>query len=157
MIELVRITDIEELMKWRKEVIENVFSEVPGKSLLESNREYYERHIPAGTHVAFKALYCGEEAGSGSLCLSDELPSPDNPTGHCAYLMNIYVRNPFRQHGIGHAIVKRLVREAKENNCGKVYLETTDAGRGVYESLGFRDMPDMMKLGKDERDRDRKA
>lgn len=157
MITLIRITDIGELMKWRREVIENVFSEEPDASLLESNREYYERHVPDGTHIAFKALYNGEEAGSGSLCLSDELPSPDNPTGHCAYLMNIYVRQPFRQHGIGHAIVERLVGEAKDNNCGKVYLETTDAGRGVYESLGFRDMPDMMKLSKDERDRCREA
>ena len=153
MIKLVQITDIEELMRWRKEVIENVFSEEPDVSLLESNIEYYRRHIPAGTHIAFKALYNGEEAGCGSLCLYDELPSPDNPSGHCAYLMNIYVRIPFRQHGIAHTIVERLVREAELKNCGKVYLETTDDGRGVYESLGFRDMPDMMKLSKDEGDR----
>lgn len=146
MIELVQIKDFEELMKWRKEVIENVFSEKPDKTLLESNMEYYRKHIPDDSHIAFKAIYDGEEAGSGSLCLSDELPSPDNPTGHCAYLMNIYVRKPFRERGVGHAIVKRLMAEAVERNCGKVYLETTSDGRGIYESLGFRDMPDMMKL-----------
>ncbi len=26
----------------------------------------------------------------------EELPSPDNPSGKCAYLMNIYVREAFR-------------------------------------------------------------
>jgi hypothetical protein len=30
----------------------------------------------------------------------------------------------------------------------KIYLETTDGGRPVYQSLGFRDMPDMMIYGK---------
>lgn len=151
MIELLQIRDIDELMKWREEVIENVFSEKPDEKLLAANRAYYEKHVADGSHVAFKALYEGKEAGSGSLCLTDELPSPDNPTGHCGYLMNIYVRKPYRQHGIGHEIVRRLVKEALDRNCGKIYLETTDEGRGVYESLGFRDLPDMMKL-KNERD-----
>ena len=146
MTELIQITDIDELMRWRAEVIENVFAEQPSDSLLLANRKYYEKHVPEGSHIAFKALYNGVEAGSGSLCLSDELPSPDNTSGHCAYLMNIYVRQPYREHGIGHSIVKRLMEEAEKRNCGKVYLETTEEGRGVYESLGFRDMPDMMKL-----------
>ena len=146
MIKLQRIEDVDELMRWRSEVIENVFHEFPSVSLLDANRKYYEKHVPDGSHVAFKALYNGEEAGSGSICLTDELPSPDNPGGHCAYLMNIYVRQPYREHGIGHAIVKRLMEEARLKGCEKVYLETTAEGRGVYESLGFRDMPDMMKL-----------
>ena len=146
MIELIQIKDLEELMRWRAEVIENVFGETPSASLLLANREYYEKHVPEGTHIAFKAMYDGVEAGSGSLCLTDELPSPDNPSGHCAYLMNIYVRQPYREHGIGHAIVKRLLEEAQKRGCEKVYLETTAEGRGVYESLGFLDMPDMMKL-----------
>lgn len=146
MIELIQIKDIDELMGWRAEVIENVFGEKPSETLIKANRKYYETHVPEGSHVAFKAVYDGVEAGSGSLCLTDELPSPDNPSGHCAYLMNIYVRQPYREHGIGHAIVKRLMEEAQRRDCGKVYLETTAEGRGVYESLGFRDMPDMMKL-----------
>lgn len=146
MIELIQIKDIEEHIRWRAEVIENVFGEKPSAALLQANRKYYETHVAEGSHLAFKAIYDGKEAGSGSLCLSDELPSPDNPSGHCAYLMNIYVRQPYREHGIGHAIVKRLMDEARKRDCGKVYLETTDEGRGVYESLGFRDMPDMMKL-----------
>ena len=59
--------------------------------------------------------------------------------------MNIYVRKQFRNHGIAHAIVGRLIEEAKKRGCGKIYLETTEEGKPVYASLGFRDMPDMMK------------
>ena len=146
MIGLRKVTDISELMKWRKEVIENVFGMTPSPALLSANREYYEKHIPDESHLAYVAIYNGEEVGSGSVCLSDELPSPDNPSGKCAYLMNIYVRDRFRLHGIGHAIVRHLLEIAQERDCGKIYLETTDDGRRVYESLGFRDMPDMMKF-----------
>ncbi|MDE7347002.1 MAG: GNAT family N-acetyltransferase, partial [Muribaculaceae bacterium] len=85
------------------------------------------------------------ECGCGAVCFTDELPSPDNPTGRCAYLMNIYVREPFRKHGIAHHVVSHLIEVAKKRECGKIYLETTADGKSVYSSLGFKDMPDMMK------------
>lgn len=133
-------------MMWRKEVLRNVFGEEPSAHLLDENRHYYEKHIEEGSHIAFVASWDGEDAGCGAVCFSEELPSPDNPNGRCAYLMNIYVRKPFRKHGIAHSIVKRLVDEAKRRNCGKIYLETTEDGRPVYESIGFRELPDMMKF-----------
>lgn len=146
MIDLRRINDIDELMNWRREVIRNVFGEEPDTKLLDANREYYEVHIPAGTHIPFVAMCDKKEAGCGAICLSDELPSPDNPSGKCAYLMNIYVREGFREKGIGHAIVGKLIEEAKSRECGKIYLETTPQGRSLYESSGFKDLPDIMKL-----------
>lgn len=146
MMELLQITDISELLKWRREVIKNVFAEDPSEDLMRSNEEFYRIHINNDSHIAFVAYYEGQAAGCGAVCLTEELPSPDNPTGKCGYLMNIYVRDKYRQHGIAHKIVKRLVEEAKLRNCRKIYLETTVEGRPVYESLGFRDLPDIMKL-----------
>lgn len=146
MTEIKKITDLALLMAWRKEVIEHVFGEVPDDSLLQENQHYYLRHIYDGSHVAFEATFSGEKAGCGSICFNDELPSPDNPSGHCAYLMNIYVKDEFREKGVGHAIVGRLIEEAGERDCGKIYLETTSEARSLYESLGFVDLPDMLKL-----------
>lgn len=146
MIELRQIFDLETLLAWRREVIENVFNHEPSSALMQENESYYRRHIPDNTHLAFVADVDGEEAGCGSVCLTDELPSPDNTDGKCAYLMNIYVRKNFRTMGVAHKIVERLIREAKMRGCNKIYLETTTEGRPVYESLGFKDLPDMMKL-----------
>ena len=145
MIELKPITDLTELMRWRAEVIGHVFGVEPDSSLLEANRRYYATNIPAGMHEAFVAECDGEECGCGAVCFSTELPSPDNPSGLCAYLMNIYVREPFRNKGIAYRIVSRLIDRAHGRGCGKIYLETTADGKPVYSSLGFRDMPDMMK------------
>ena len=148
MIELIRTIDLKTLMKWRREVISEVFGEVADSVLMKENEDYYRRHITDGTHLAYIASFDGQEAGCGAICLSDELPSPDNPTGKCGYLMNIYVRNNFREHGVGHSIVKKLIEEAQNRGCRKIYLETTAIGRRLYESLGFHDLPDMMKLSK---------
>lgn len=145
MIEIHEIQSLPTLMMWRQEVLRHVFGEEPSARLLVANRRYYRKHIAESTHYAIVAKWNGKDAGCGSVCFTDELPSPDNQSGKCAYLMNIYVRDPFRQHGIAHEIVKRLIDEAKARECGKIYLETTADGRPVYESLGFRDLPDMMK------------
>ncbi|MDE6652917.1 MAG: GNAT family N-acetyltransferase [Muribaculaceae bacterium] len=145
MVTLRRISDLPTLMAWRAEVIRNVFGEESDSALLHANRQYYIRHIAEGTHIAVTASYCGEECGCGAICLTEELPSPDNPSGKCAYLMNIYVREAFRKHGIAHKIVTHLIDEAKMLGCNKIYLETTSDGKPVYKSLGFRDMADMMK------------
>lgn len=146
MITLRETTDLRELMQWRREVIIHVFGEVPGEALINANLEYYMTHVASGRHLAFVAEVDCQDAGCGGVCFSEELPSPDNPSGRCAYLMNIYVREPFRSHGVGHVIVNALLEKARERGCGKIYLETTDDGRPLYKLLGFSDMKDMMKL-----------
>lgn len=139
------ITAIPTLMHWRREVIEYVFGVVPSKRLLVANRQYYLKHIADGSHIAVVADVGGEDAGCGAICLSEELPSPDNPSGRCAYLMNIYVRDGFRLHGVGHSIVRWLVGKARELGCDKIYLETTDGARSLYKSVGFKELPGIMK------------
>lgn len=139
------ISAVATLMHWRAEVIGEVFGSVPSKRLLVANRRYYREHAADGTHYAVVAAADGTDAGCGAICLSDELPSPDNPSGRCAYLMNIYVRREYRCRGIGHAIVRRLVEKARELGCDKIYLETTEGARPLYKSTGFEEMTGMMK------------
>lgn len=148
MIEIRPVTDIDELTRWRAEVIREVFRVVPGPELMERNRDYYTRHIAGGTHYAVVAECGGEAAGSGGLCISEELPSPDNPGGRCAYLMNIYVRKSYRQRGIATEIVRNLVEKAITLGCEKIYLESTDEAARLYRSAGFIDLPNMMKYAK---------
>lgn len=145
MIELRIEKNIETLMNWRKEVISNVFDMVPTNALLEANRNYYMQHIPDGSHRAFVASCNGEDVGVGAICLSEELPSPDNPSGKCAYLMNVYVREQYRNHGIAMKIINHLVNLANAHGCGKIYLESTDMAKPLYRECGFTDMENMLK------------
>lgn len=144
-----RLTDITTLMDWRMEVLHCVFADASHAdydTLYRNNLDYYTRAIPAGDHTACLALVDGESAGCGGVCMQRELPSPDNPSGKCAYLMNIYVREDRRHHGVGESIVAWLVEQARQAGAQKIYLETTHAARSLYQSLGFTTMHDMLKL-----------
>src|SRR5699024_4612291 len=116
------------------------------------NRHYYRETLANGGHIACFALLHGEIIGCGGMCLYQEMPSPDNLNGKCAYLMNIYTRPAFRSHGVGKRVVCWLIRQAKEKSVTKIYLEASEAGRPLYREMGFADMTGYMKWKEDETD-----
>lgn len=148
-----KIQDLDLLLNWRMEVLSNVFREEfklltaeQINAIRENNRRYYLSEIPSGGHIACFAYRDGEIVGCGGVCIYDEMPSPDNLGGKCAYLMNIYTREEYRHQGIATRIVEHLIAEAKARNIEKIYLETSADGERMYRRLGFKDMKGYMKL-----------
>lgn len=144
-IDISEITAIPSLVHWRKEIIENVYGVAPSKRLLVAIRRYYRQYTADGSHIAIVAERNNIAVGCGAICLLNELPSPDNPSGRCAYLTNIYVRERYRGQGICHAIVAWLVDRAKKEECGKIWIETTDCARSLYQGIGFNESSGVME------------
>ena len=148
-----KIHDLDLLLDWRMEVLSRVFSE-EFKSLTaeqietirENNRKYYLSEMPSGGHIACFAYSGTEIVGCGGVCVYDEMPSPDNLGGKCAYLMNIYTRQEYRHQGIATRVVEHLIAEVKARSIEKIYLETSADGEQMYRKLGFKDMKGYMKL-----------
>lgn len=141
--------DIDMLMRWRMTVLAEVFAEHIGTgsdALACANRAYYLRALADGSHVALLACVDGITAGCGGVCFQTEMPSPDNPSGIDAYLMNIYVDPEYRRQGVARAIVARLVETARSKGAGKIYLETSECGRPLYAGMGFNELKGMMIL-----------
>ena len=142
--------DIETLMSWRMEVLREVFGIPSGQDMTEleqANRDYYHTMLKTDGHIACFA-YQKEIIGCGGICIYQEMPSPDNPAGLCAYLMNIYTLPQFRGQGVGEKIVRWLMAQAMQMGVTKIYLETSDCGRKLYQKIGFMPMMDYLKLDK---------
>lgn len=147
------LSDLDALLDWRIEVLETVFADAEPwdrDALRQANRAYYQRQLDEG-HVACIALVDGKGAGCGAICLQEEMPSPDNPSGKCAYLMNIYTRPEFRHQGVAGEIVDWLVDQARTRGAEKIYLESTEMAAPLYREKGFQPMEGMMKLEMEER------
>ena len=144
-----KISDIDELMKWRMETLEHVFEPQNAENLQElflANKKYYESSLANGSHVALFAQIGQNTVGCGDVCLYNEMPSPDNPNGKCAYLMNVYTKSSYRGQGVAAAVVKELISQAKMRKAGKIYLETSSLAKPLYLNLGFEDMGEYMIL-----------
>jgi len=82
-------------------------------------------------------------AGAGLLVL-DWPPHPFDPAGeHRGYLLNVFVEPDYRKRGLAHALVERCLEEAHRLNLHVVALHSSDAGRRIYEGLGFRPTNEM--------------
>lgn len=141
--------DANRWLAWRMEVLREVYGIPPGtdvSDLRRANISYFRAAMASGTHISLHATVGGSRVGVADAVMQRELPAPDNPTGRSAYIMNVYVREEWRGHGIGREMVDCLIEEAVLRGASKIYLESTETGRPFYESLGFRDMKDMMAL-----------
>lgn len=146
------LSDLETLIEWRMEVLAEVFGELDASQasqLKTENTRYFCKALKDKSHIAAFAQIDDVIVGCGGVCLYQEMPSPDNPSGKCAYLMNIYTKADHRGLGIGTTLVEWLIAAAKGTGASKIYLETTEVGRALYEKLGFEYMKDYMILHHD--------
>ena len=141
------LANIDCLMKAREIVLREVFSLAPNKNIdaiLEANRNYYLVAFKHDTHIAFVSFDGEDFVGCGDMCLQHEMPSPDNLSGKCGFVMNIYTHPDYRKQGMGRKMMQTLIDEARSRGIEKLTLEASHAGRKLYASCGFTPFEDCM-------------
>ena len=108
-------------------------------------RQYFLSHIPDETFIAWLAVEDGDVIATGGMCVYDVPPTYGNPLGKVAYLVNMYTVPECRGQGIAAKLLELLVDDAKNMGCGRVTLNTSKAGRSIYEKYGFTDVPGEME------------
>ncbi|MCR5546634.1 MAG: GNAT family N-acetyltransferase [Lachnospiraceae bacterium] len=145
--------DMDCLLELRMEVLSHVFSEEKEsisnhewEKIRKENENYYSEELETRGHIAC-AIYVDQKlAGCGGVCLYREMPSPDNSSGNCAYLMNIYVREAYRRKGLAKRLCEFLIQKAREFGAEKIYLESSDMAVNLYKNIGFTNMNGYMKF-----------
>jgi GNAT superfamily N-acetyltransferase len=130
---------------WHDMLIE---SDVAGSGFVHDWRERLEAdfkaQITAETMAWFVAEQDGHIVGTAAAFLNRN-------TGGVlldvqATLAGIYVVPGHRRSGIARELTLRAIEWCKERGCVRVRLQASEAGRPLYESLGFRTFHEMMKL-----------
>ncbi|MBL8325914.1 MAG: GNAT family N-acetyltransferase [Rubrivivax sp.] len=85
------------------------------------------------------ALVDGAPAGCGALRPLDDVDYPN-----ACEMKRLYVRRAFRRFGLGRVLAQALMDHATRAGYSTMLLDTLDdmeAARGLYESLGFAEVP----------------
>jgi ribosomal protein S18 acetylase RimI-like enzyme len=92
---------------------------------------------PAGALLL--ALVDGQLAGCGAM-----RALPDADYADACEMKRLYVRRAFRGFGLGRQIAQALIDRALQAGYSNMLLDTLDdmeAARGLYEALGFEEIP----------------
>ena len=96
-----------------------------------------EYEPPAGALLL--AFVDGQLAGCGAM-----RALADVDYANACEMKRLYVRPAFRGFGIGRLLAQRLLERAREAGYANMLLDTLDdmeAARGLYETLGFVEVP----------------
>lgn len=130
---------------WNDMLIE---SRVAGSGMVPDWRERLERDFSAQMAAGTMAWFVAEEgghivgtaaaflrSGRGNVLLDVE-----------ATLAGIYTAPGHRRRGIARELTLRAIQWCKQQGCVRIRLQASQAGRALYESLGFKTFHEMMKL-----------
>ena len=122
-----------EFLDWADQRIEREYGVRVDDSIHDvSLGEAHEFMPPSGR--VYLASQAGQPAGVG--CLKQLEPG-------MAEIKRVFVRPEFRGMGIARAIIEQLIRDGRTEGYRTIRLETAqfmEAARGLYRSLGFRDI-----------------
>jgi GNAT superfamily N-acetyltransferase len=142
-------SDIAVLAKHRRRMFEDM-QVAQGHTYLESDIEAmeteYSRYLHTHLGQAIRAWVIeadGSVIASGAILFQLWAPRPGDRNGKSALLHSIYTAPEFRRRGLARQITQQLVKVCRELGFKTVNLHASQAGRPLYESLGFQPTTEM--------------
>jgi GNAT superfamily N-acetyltransferase len=123
-----------EYLAWANARLKEEFAvDLPVAAMLEADMRDLAKFMPPGGRLALGYV---DEQLAGIACLKKLAPG----TGE---LKRMYVRPPYRQNGLGRALVQRLLQEAREIGYRRVRLDSArfmQEAHRLYRGLGFSEI-----------------
>jgi GNAT superfamily N-acetyltransferase len=93
--------------------------------------------LPAEVFVAFVAEAEGQIVATSGLSFVSRPPGSTSFLQSEGYVTNVYTVPEWRGRGVATAVLNATIGYAQTQGARLVFLHTSDAGRSVYENLGF--------------------
>ncbi len=113
------------------------------KAMEATSAPFIKAGLEDGTYQAWFVEKDQIVVAGGGVMLMNFPSSPRDPSLRRAYIINMYTEPSFRKQGFAKLIMEEMIRWCKEQGFAWVALHASDAGRHLYESLGFKPTNEM--------------
>lgn len=87
-----------------------------------------------------------EIVASGAMSINSRTPIPYDPSCDVAHLHSIFTVSNYRKRGFAELITKTAIQYCKSKGIKRITLGASDAGRPIYEKIGFMTKLNSMML-----------
>lgn len=141
-----RLKDLGVLLAHRRGMWEGMAVLKPGApdATEERCRRWIRQRLKNGRVVGFVIEAAPRTiVASGCLWIQDIHPRPGFPGPRYPYLMSMYTEPAHRGRGLATRIVRAALRWSRGRGYHRITLHASDAGRPLYQRLGFYDGKEM--------------
>lgn len=117
------------------------------RGMIERFRPWLLGKMQAGEYLAwFAADQQGGIAAGLGVWLMDWPPHMHGPGRRRPNILNVYTRPESRRQGLARKLVEHALGWCRANGLSTVILHASDAGRPLYQSMGFRPTSEMRMI-----------
>jgi ribosomal protein S18 acetylase RimI-like enzyme len=121
--------------------------EAPLREMRRNFEPWVERMIASGKYVGWIVIDDGKPAASAGFFELEWPPHPLDPASeHRGYLLNFWVEPSYRGQGLARMLVREGIAETRRRGLRVTALHASDAGRRVYEKMGFENTSEMFRV-----------
>ena len=102
--------------------------------------EYYPEHLNIDFFAAI-AETGGQTASVAFLAIAEMPAGLSFPTGKTGTVLNVLTYPEHRRKGYATAVMAALIGEARRQNLSYIELSASEAGKPLYQKLGFTEKP----------------
>jgi GNAT superfamily N-acetyltransferase len=114
------------------------------QQMIREFRPWLAQKMKTGEYLAWFAVDQGGAIAAGlGMWLMDWPPHMLGPGPARANILNVYTRPESRRMGLARTLVEQAMEWCRANGISTVILHASDAGRPLYESMGFRPTSEM--------------
>ena len=142
----------DEFCRLRMMLFEDV-GEIPPMKDMAADLAVSARALADATKSIDKDLICfgieespGRLAASAALCLFDRFPYMENLSGREGYVLSVYTCPKFRKQGMADKLMAALIQYGRNEDLGKLWLNSSPMGKNLYLRHGFKDTGNEMEL-----------
>jgi GNAT superfamily N-acetyltransferase len=97
---------------------------------------YFSRRMRTGEATWYVCESDGEIVATACALVKDGYPHEINGL-RWGYILGVRVDPDFRRRGIAERLTQQCIEWLKAESCDPIYLHASNAGRPIYERLGF--------------------
>lgn len=135
--------------KMFEEIWEKKGEDIDGSRFAEIEKAYIQKLQRQFQDGSCRAWVIEDEhriIASGAVSIVSFVPTPQDLSSNVAYLHSMYTEKDQRNNHCANRIVKQALHYCKEKGIKRIILNASEAGRPIYEKVGFRSAPETMRL-----------
>lgn len=139
-------THIEWIVRHRVEMFRSMDWNEDELNATSSVTEKFLREKWEGEPACYLRMEGNTVVGGLAVSYFQMLPSGRNPSGLCAYILNMFVEPEYRKIGVATELLEFVISRCREKGAGKVALHAAEMGWHIYEKAGFSKTENYMEM-----------